>query len=142
MKPNLIKKAKAIKTDGRKLTLTEIPETGELEIQKQATVKEPAKMIRFPKEPSKQYKLPPDEFANMQNAIEAYEHQDRQVKVYADSLESNVGRDFLVRQLGNFFGRQLAYFRSEAGGSLSLEEARKSVYQKNINGEEVTRLLN
>ncbi len=47
MKPNLIKKAKAIKTDGRKLTLTEIPETGELEIQKQATVKEPAKMIRF-----------------------------------------------------------------------------------------------
>ncbi len=142
MKPNLIKRTKAVKTDGRKLTLTEIPETGELEIQKQPTDQQPAKKVRFPKEPSEQYKLPPREFASVQNAIEAYECEDREMKVFANSIESSVGYNSLIRLLGNFFGRQVAYYRSEKGGYLTFEEAREKVYRKNFNEAEATKLLN
>ncbi len=79
MKPNLIKRPKLKKNTASKLTVSEVPETGELEIQKQATDTRPAKKVRFPKETAERYKLKPKEFTNVQNAIEAYQFEDRQI---------------------------------------------------------------
>jgi hypothetical protein len=141
-KDDLITKAKSIETDARKSKVIEIPETEQFEIQKQATENNPSKKIRFPKKTSERYKLMPEEFAEVQNAIEAVQAENRQTKVYADSIESCVGYGSLIRILGEYFGRQVIYYRSEQGGSLSLEEAREKVYRKNINEEEVTKLLN
>lgn len=126
----------------RRLTLCEIPETGELEIQKQATDEHPAKKIRFPKDSIEQHKLPPEQFANVQNALEEQRREDRELRVYANSIESRIGYDSLIRLLGEHFGRQIAYFRSEQGGSLSLKEARKRAYQRKYDEAEAAELLN
>ncbi len=128
MNNNFVGKVKPTKTKEKKerrFIFNELPEDGEMEIQKQAIDTQPAETVRFPKEQSELYKLPPDVFANVQNAIEAAQSEDREIKVYADSIESRIGYDSLIRVLGNHFGRQIAYFRSAKGGSLPLEEARK-----------------
>ncbi|MDQ3132857.1 MAG: hypothetical protein M3Q99_19070 [Acidobacteriota bacterium] len=144
MKNNFIGKTKPIKTKEKKerrFIFNQLPETGEMEIQKQATETQPAKTVRFPKEQSELYKLPPDEFANVQNALEAAQSEDREIVIYANSIESRIGYDSLIRVLGNHFGRQMAYFRSEKGGSLSLEEARKRAYERKYDELEAKELL-
>lgn len=125
----------------QKLNLVTVPESDEFEIHKKAEDGEPAKKVRFPKKRIDQMQMMPDEFENAQNAIEAYQHEQRQVEVYGDSLESCVGYDSLLRVMGKSFGSRVAYYRSEAGGSLSLEEARKAVYRQNITDNEAVELL-
>jgi hypothetical protein len=139
----LIKTTHKAKASDQQLPLSDIPETGELKLQPQAIGNSSEKSIRFPQElAAEQYKLPPDDFAKVQNAVKARQPYERQIQVFADSVESGIGRDSIARVLGELFGRQTAYFRSEEGGSLSLEEARKAAYSKNIYEEEVTHLLN
>lgn len=142
MTHKLVKTENPEKTTARRLTLTEIPETGELEIAKLDTDKCPATQIRFPKEISEQYKLPPEQFSEIQNSLEEFEREDREIQVFANSIESKVGYNSLVRVLGNFYGRQMAYFRSEQGGSLSLEEARKLTYQRSYDDNQAVHSLN
>ena len=67
----------------RNLTVVDVPETGELEIQKKATATSPAKKIRFPKEAKELYQMMPDEFADVQDAIEAVKAEKREVEVFA-----------------------------------------------------------
>lgn len=125
----------------RRLILTEITETEEYEIKEKATLTKPEKKMRFPKEREKRYQMMPDDFADAQNAIEAYQNENREMKVYSTSLESYLGYDSLLRVMGKHFGQMVAYYRSEAGGSLTLEEARKEVYRQNITDDEAIKLF-
>lgn len=125
----------------RKITLVNHPETEEYEIQRNSADGRVEEKVRFPKEYKDQLQLMPDDFVNVQNAIEDYTHEKRTVEVYADSLESFTGYDSLLRVMGKSFSNQVAFYRSEAGGMLSLEDARKEVYRKNITDEEANQLL-
>lgn len=125
----------------RNLILVDLPETDELEIQKPETPTTPGRKARFPKETINLFQMMPDEFAEAQNAIEVYQMEERQVEVYADSLESFLGYDSLIRLLNKFYCNRVAYYRSEKGGSLSLEEARKAVYKQNITDEQAIELF-
>lgn len=129
------------KLNERNLTLVEIPETGELEIQKKATENSPAQKIRFPKDEKERYQMMPDEFATVQNAIEAFQAEKREVEVYSDSLESYLGYDSLIRVLNKYYGGRVAFYRSEKGGNMSLEEARKAVYRQGASNEEALELF-
>lgn len=139
-KPKTVPK-KIEPTSERIFTLTEDKETGEFEITKTATETKPEKKVRFPKEKKKYFQMMPDEFQNAQNAIDAYKLEKREVEVYTDSLESFLGYDSLIRVMSKWYGRHVAYLRSEAGGSLSLEEAREAVYRRNLNDEEASKLF-
>lgn len=77
----------------------------------------------------------------MQNAVEAYQAEDREMAVYADSIESRIGYDSLLRVPGKYFGRQIAYFRSEKGGFLTIDEARARANQSKFDETEATQLL-
>lgn len=125
----------------RILTVIDVPETDEIEIQKKTTEKSPAKKVRIPKDTTKQFQLPPDEFANGQNALEAFESENREVEVYADSLESVLGYDSLMRILTKQYNSQVAYYRSAAGGCLPLEEARKAAYRRDLTDDEGLKLF-
>lgn len=125
----------------RHLNMVEVPETGEFEIHKKATSKSTAKKIRFPKEEEKLYQLPPEKFENVQNALEAYRQEKRQVEVAGNSLESYLGYDSLIRVMNKYFYKQYAFRRSEEGGALSPEEARKEIYQKGLEDEEAIELF-
>lgn len=125
----------------RRLIVTEDNETNEYEITRKATATKPEKKIRFPKDTDERFQMMPHEFENSLNAIEAANLEQRQVKVYADSLESFLGYDSLIRVMSKFYGRQVSYHRSESGGSLSLEEAREAVYRKKISNEEACELF-
>lgn len=125
----------------RVLSCVAVPETNELEIRKRATENSPARSIRFPKEEKELYQLPPEEFMEVQNAIEALQAEKREVEVYADSLESYLGYDSLLRVMQKRYGSQVAFYRSAAGGSLSLEEARKAAYRRRITDDEAIELF-
>lgn len=126
----------------RILSCVEVPETNELEIRKKATANSPERSIRFPKDEKELYQLPPDEFIEVQNAIESLQAERREVEVYADSLESYLGYDSLLRVMQKRYGGQVAFYRSEAGGSLSLEDARKAAYrEKKMTDDEAVELF-
>ena len=63
----------------RKLTLVDVAETDEFEIQKKAEDGKIAKKVRFPKKRIDQFQMMPDEFENAQSAIEAYQNPMMQV---------------------------------------------------------------
>jgi hypothetical protein len=138
-KPIKIKELTA--KDGWILTLFDCPQSNEYEIERKAPDNETPERIRFPKEHIDQMQLMPDEYSIVRNAIEEYLQERRQVPVYSNSLECLVGYDSLLRVMSKWFGNRVAYYRSEEGGSLSLEEARKEVYRKNINDKEAMELL-
>ena len=123
------------------LTLVDLPETGEIEISKEATANSPAKRIRFPKENFKRYQMMPHQFKKTKNAIDEYEKQERKRAVFVNSIESVVGYNSLLRTLGKYFVRQVAYYRSESGGALSLEDARAAVYKQNPTEDEAIKIL-
>ncbi len=128
--------------DGRVLTLFDCPESGEYVIEKTLPAANgQIEKIRFPKNQIDRLQLLPDEYENVQNAIEEYDQQQRATAVYADSLESFIGYDSLLRVMSKYFGSRVAFYRSEAGGGLSLEEARKEVYRENLTDKEVEELL-
>jgi len=76
------------------------------------------------------FQLPPDQSVKSQDAIEEAHAQHCEQMVYADSIESMIGYDSLIRLLGHYYVRQVAYYRSKDGGSLSLDEARASAYRE------------
>lgn len=88
------------------------------------------------------FKLPTDEFIESQNTVEEYLNEERQKAVYADSLESACGYEALNRVLRDYMGEQVAYYCSEEGGALSVEEARARIYGKPLNDEEIKERLN
>ena len=62
--------------------------------------------------------------------------QDFGVRVPIDSLESRVGYSSLFRQMHQAFVRIVAFHRSPAGGSLSIEDARKAAFHACTSKEE------
>lgn len=128
------------KNQDKLLTLKEC-ESGEYEIEKKAISNKPSRKVQFPKEIKERYKMMPDEFKNVQAAIAAYNHEKREIEIHSDSIESYFGYDSLLRVMGKYFGQQVAYRCSESGGNLSIEEARKEVYRRNINDKEVKELF-
>jgi hypothetical protein len=83
----------------------------------------------FPAEVHERFQLPPDQFIESQNQLEERNAERRERMVYADSIECTVGYNSLIRLLGKHFIRQVAYYRSKEGGSLSLDEARVAAYR-------------
>lgn len=138
---NTAKQLNSTENDEDRLILTDLPENGEYEVERKATASRPAKKVRIPKQASNLYKLKPKKFVEAQNTIDEFRQQDREVKVYANSIESRVGYNSLHRVLGNFFGRQVAFYRLEKGGSLTFKEAREKVYRDSINDDEAIELL-
>ena len=63
-----------------------------------------------------------------------------QVEVALDSLEANVGYGSLLRELQHAYIERVAYFRSRAGGSLGLEEARARAYHACKDEDEAKRI--
>jgi len=59
-----------------------------------------------------------------------------QTEISVDSLESKVGYTSLIRQLQRAYVRSVAFHRSTAGGSLTLEEARAEAFHACTNQEE------
>lgn len=79
--------------------------------------------------------------------IERWENEgifptDFEVAVPIDSLESAVGYSSLFRQMHQAFIRMVAFYRSSAGGSLSVEEARKAAFHSCKDEKEAKELFN
>ena len=70
-----------------------------------------------------------------------FEPQDFMVDVPVDSLESCVGYSSLLRQMQKSYLRTVAFYRSKAGGALSIEEARAQAFRSCNNEEEAKQLL-
>ena len=83
----------------------------------------------FPAEVHARFQLPPDQFIESQNQLEDAKAEQRERMVYADSIECAVGYNSLIRLLGHHFTKRVAYYRSKAGGALSLDEARARAYR-------------
>lgn len=122
--------------------LPEQPKISETEIDQSAPAELSVETTDLPKRTVEQFKLPPDQFNKTQDKIELLESEEREQIVFANSIESRVGYDSLLRLLGDYFGRQIAYFRSEKGGALSLEEAREAAYSRNYDEVEASVQLN
>lgn len=67
---------------------------------------------------------------------EVFEPKDLEINVSVDSLESAVGYSSLFRQMHQAFVRMVAFYRSPAGGSLSVEEAREKAFHPCTDDEE------
>jgi hypothetical protein len=70
-----------------------------------------------------------------------FEPNDFNTGVAVDSLESAVGYGSLIRQMQEAFFDQVAFYRSEAGGSLSVDEARTRAFHACENEEEAKALF-
>ena len=70
-----------------------------------------------------------------------YHPPDFQTDVPVDSLEASVGYSSLLRQLHNAFVRRVAYHRSDAGGRLSIEDARREAFHPFADREEALKEL-
>ena len=66
--------------------------------------------------------------------------KDRPVEVAIDSLEARVGYGSLLRELQHAYLERVAFYRSQIGGSLSLEEARANAYHACKDKEEAQRI--
>jgi hypothetical protein len=71
-----------------------------------------------------------------------FKPQDFQTEVPIDSLESSVGYSSLLRQLQRAFATRVAYYRSAAGGALSIDEARQAAFRPCNDYEEAKKELN
>ncbi len=67
--------------------------------------------------------------------------QDFEIDVPIDSLESAVGYSSLMRQMQQGYLRRVAYYRSDAGGCLSLEESRSRAFHGCTNQEEALKIF-
>jgi hypothetical protein len=70
-----------------------------------------------------------------------FEPNDFNTGVAVDSLESAVGYSSLIRQMQEAFFDQVAFYRSEAGGSLSVDEARTRAFHVCENEEQAKALF-
>lgn len=75
------------------------------------------------------------------NQIESQEFipQDFQTDIPVDSIESNVGYTSLIRQMHQAFVKRVAYYRSETGGALSIEDARRRAFHPCTNAEQAVK---
>lgn len=96
---------------------------------------------QLPTTSHERFQLPPDEFIESQNQLEELKFDQRERRVYADSVECAVGYNSLIRSLGHHFVKQVAYYRSKEGGSLSLDEARASAYSQCKDEEQAKELF-
>jgi hypothetical protein len=64
-----------------------------------------------------------------------------QTEVAVDSLEASIEFPSLLRELHHAFVKRVAFYRSTAGGSYSLEEARKAAYHPCTDVEEAAKHL-
>jgi hypothetical protein len=87
------------------------------------------------------FQLPPDQFIESQNQSEELKAQQRERMVYADSVECAVGYNSLIRLLGHYFVKRVAYYRSKEGGSLPLDEARTRAYRQCKDEEQANALF-
>jgi hypothetical protein len=71
-----------------------------------------------------------------------FEPEDFQTEVAIDSLESSVGYSSLVRQFHQSYMERVAYYRSQSGGSLPAEEARKAAFHEVKNVDEAKQIFN
>jgi hypothetical protein len=83
----------------------------------------------------------PEKDQALDKVIEEALLKDRQVEVTLDSLEAKVGYGSLLRELQHSYIERVAYFRSEQGGSLSLEEARAQAYHACKDEDEAKRIF-
>ena len=127
---------KIAKNKGGKLKLSELQETNEIEISREATAERPAKRIRFPKQSEERFQLKPEKFKGTQEAIDEWNAQCRRERaVYDTSLESCVGYSSLFRVMHTYLSDRVSYYRSAEGGALSFEEARERVYNTEVKDE-------
>ena len=63
------------------------------------------------------------------------------IDVDINSLESSVGYSSLFRQMHKAFVRQVAFYKTPAGGSLTVEEARARAFHACTNKEEAKRIF-
>ena len=82
----------------------------------------------------------------VENLFDRYESEefcprDLQTEISVDSLESNVGYTSLLRQMHTAFVRRVAFYRTPAGGSLSVDEARAEAFHACVNREEATKIF-
>lgn len=68
--------------------------------------------------------------------------QDLEIPVDVTSLEAKVGYSSLIRQFQRGFLRSVAFYRSEAGGALSVEEARARAFHPAKDRTEAMKELN
>jgi hypothetical protein len=54
--------------------------------------------------------------------------KDREIEVPLDSLEAKIGYGSLIREMQHAYIERVAYYRSQQGGTLSIEEARARSY--------------
>lgn len=95
----------------------------------------------LPAEVHERFQLPPDQFAESQDQLEELKAEQRGRMVYADSVESAVGYNSLIRLLGHHFIKRVAYYRSKEGGALPLDEARASAYRQCVDEKQATELF-
>ncbi|MDX6269894.1 MAG: hypothetical protein QOD28_1117 [Acidobacteriota bacterium] len=95
----------------------------------------------LPAEVHERFQLPPDQFIELQNQLDEVKAARRERMIYADSVECSVGYNSLIRLLGHYFIKQVAFYRSEAGGSLSLDEARATAYRQCKDEEQAKELF-
>ncbi|HTK38753.1 MAG TPA: hypothetical protein VL325_09700 [Pyrinomonadaceae bacterium] len=67
--------------------------------------------------------------------------KDFEVPVFGNSIEGAIGYSSLVRQLNDAFVSRVQYYRSSAGGSLNVEEARKQAFRPAHNQEEERKIF-
>ena len=71
-----------------------------------------------------------------------FEPQDFETYAFSNSLEACIGYSSLYRQMQHAFVKKVAYYRSEAGGSLSIDDARANAFHACTNAEEAKKELN
>ncbi len=64
------------------------------------------------------------------------------VPVPINSFEAHIGYSSLMRQMHRSYARFVAYYRSKAGGSLSIEDARAAAFHAPVDEKEADDLLN
>jgi hypothetical protein len=93
-----------------------------------------------PSDDSMRFSLQPEQFVESQNQLEEQKAEWRRRVVYADSVESAIGYNSLIRLLGHYYVRQVAYYRSAEGGNLPADQARARAYRE-CNDEEQAKEL-
>jgi hypothetical protein len=82
----------------------------------------------------------PQEDQSLAAVIEQALSPDRPVAVAADSLEAKIGYGSLLRELQHAYIERVAFYRTQSGGSLGLEEARANAYHACKDEEEAAQI--
>jgi hypothetical protein len=79
---------------------------------------------------------------SLESIIDDLMTKDHEVEVDLDSLEARVGYGSLLREFQKAFVERVAFYRSDFGGALSVEEARARAYHACKDEEEAKRIYN